>query len=108
DHFFPVGLSVPPRPTLFPYTTLFRSPPQVRLRTFRRPAAALVHCPGPRRRARSAPSRRALFGPRPHQHRENRRAARAVEGFLHRSEEHTSELQSHLNLVCRPLLGKKM
>src|SRR5690242_21575203 len=66
----------PPRSTLFPYTTLFRS-------RRRDPAAGAACCPG---RGRSpgaaAPPRR-------------------------RSEEHTSELQSHVNLVCRLLLEKK-
>src|SRR5260370_19668436 len=60
----------PPRSTLFPYTTLFRSP-----------------APTPAWCAASTPSRTAC-------------AAK-------RSEEHTSELQSHLNLVCRLLLEKK-
>src|SRR2546426_1810858 len=62
----------PPRSTLFPYTTLFRSP---------------------------AATRRAR---RP---REFRIAPRAKPG--RRSEEHTSELQSPCNLVCRLLLEKK-
>src|SRR2546430_10284147 len=66
----------PPRSTLFPYTTLFRS----RLRERRDDA---------RRRALHA---RLLF-------------ARA--GHPPRSEEHTSELQSQSNLVCRLLLEKK-
>src|SRR5260370_15528443 len=65
----------PPRSTLFPYTTLFRSPA-----TVRRMAAG-----------------------------DN--AVTSQSGFLKRhnarSEEHTSELQSHLNLVCRLLLEKK-
>src|SRR5205085_7765498 len=65
-------LRPPPRSTLFPYTTLFRSGDR------RRPSA---------RRGRRAP------------------AARAATGF--RSEEHTSELQSQSNLVCRLLLEKK-
>src|SRR2546422_6209496 len=71
----------PPRSTLFPYTTLFRSvlgrsaPLPVR-----RPAA--LHAEFHRRR----------------------RGARAA---LPRSEEHTSELQSRLHLVCRLLLEKK-
>src|SRR6266571_2172463 len=60
----------PPRSTLFPYTTLFRSGP-ARLRP---PAGARARVPPPR------------WG---------------------RSEEHTSELQSHVNLVCRLLLEKK-
>src|SRR5260370_19409305 len=67
----------PPRSTLFPYTTLFRS--------------------SPRRRDPQPPGdsdwRAGL--PRP--------ACRSES----RSEEHTSELQSHLNLVCRLLLEKK-
>src|SRR5882762_10547139 len=76
--FFFLMIRRPPRSTLFPYTTLFRSP------MF---------------------SRRAVFPLiRP----------REVEMMLTpyppstlRSEEHTSELQSHLNLVCRLLLEKK-
>src|SRR5438270_2108700 len=60
----------PPRSTLFPYTTLFRSP-------------------NPSRR----PSRHGKVDAR-HQ-------------LSHRSEEHTSELQSQSNLVCRLLLEKK-
>src|SRR5256885_7326515 len=71
----------PPRSTLFPYTTLFRSAGTVR---------------GPVGRGPSAPARRhagpadwpRAFGPL-------------------RSEEHTSELQSPCNLVCRLLLEKK-
>src|SRR5260370_7339392 len=59
----------PPRSTLFPYTTLFRS-----TRCCHRPARLATH-------HRLPPA--------------------------HRSEEHTSELQSHLNLVCRLLLEKK-
>src|SRR2546430_12387179 len=66
----------PPRSTLFPYTTLFRS-----LSASRRPAAGLRHT-GPS--VRPAPAH-----------------GRA------RSEEHTSELQSQSNLVCRLLLEKK-
>src|SRR5260370_4568495 len=69
----------PPRSTLFPYTTLFRS------------------CP--RHDAQASPcSRRSL------ERRRNRRLSRLRRL---RSEEHTSELQSHLNLVCRLLLEKK-
>src|SRR2546430_6227386 len=66
----------PPRSTLFPYTTLFRS---VRRRA-RRP-----ECRGPLSDAASADARERH----------------------HRSEEHTSELQSQSNLVCRLLLEKK-
>src|SRR2546429_3004356 len=73
----------PPRSTLFPYTTLFRSRDKDRVRPHRAAAAvwSMVgrvgrHCVG-------------SFAP------------------LRRSEEHTSELQSRLHLVCRLLLEKK-
>src|SRR5438132_10644208 len=69
----------PPRSTLFPYTTLFRS------RSARRPADPLD-------KSRSA---RASCG------------WRAAVPAQDRSEEHTSELQSHSDLVCRLLLEKK-
>src|SRR2546430_5643137 len=72
----------PPRSTLFPYTTLFRSRRERRER----------RCQGDRGWARG----------------ENRRcAARFLHGRSPRSEEHTSELQSQSNLVCRLLLEKK-
>src|SRR5256885_12210642 len=81
----------PPRSTLFPYTTLFRS----RLRRAARALAA--HAP------RGAPP---VAG-----HRAAARSAVALHGFAGafalRSEEHTSELQSPCNLVCRLLLEKK-
>src|SRR5438034_5400473 len=64
----------PPRSTLFPYTTLFRS-------------------------------RRSQTRPPPHPVRDARARSRA--GPPLRSEEHTSELQSHSDLVCRLLLEKK-
>src|SRR2546429_3444030 len=73
----------PPRSTLFPYTTLFRS------------RAA------PRRGVSAAGRRPPLRDRRP---RPGRPGPRAVRG---RSEEHTSELQSRLHLVCRLLLEKK-
>src|SRR5260221_2203056 len=64
----------PPRSTLFPYTTLFRS--------------HMTALSNPRDRAS--------------------KIARALFGYRHpRSEEHTSELQSHSDLVCRLLLEKK-
>src|SRR2546430_10332273 len=69
----------PPRSTLFPYTTLFRSDHAFRPRRMMRPAA---------------------------QHSTNGRARRNL-ARLARSEEHTSELQSQSNLVCRLLLEKK-
>src|SRR6516225_11597269 len=66
--FFFLMIRRPPRSTLFPYTTLFRSP--------------LPGWYAPSRVGRARSCRR-------------------------RSEEHTSELQSHVNLVCRLLLEKK-
>src|SRR2546422_3360865 len=72
----------PPRSTLFPYTTLFRSP-----LTADEPVAAGVE--GPRGLGRLAVARG---------HRN---------GEPTRLEEHTSELQSRLHLVCRLLLEKK-
>src|SRR3712207_6902853 len=85
----------PPRSTLVPYTTLFRSDPA--LRAPERGRRAL----GGRedRRLRGARARRGrLPGLR-------RAAARVPRG---RSEEHTSELQSRQYLVCRLLLEKKI
>src|SRR5438034_5676343 len=76
----------PPRSTLFPYTTLFRS----RHRGDRRgPGDQTASLCG--RGARGAP-----WSPARHEHL-----------FTIRSEEHTSELQSHSDLVCRLLLEKK-
>src|SRR2546425_8700849 len=84
--FFFLMIRRPPRSTLFPYTTLFRSAPQ------RAP---------PRAAAQPAPEhRRGRVRARHHA-----QAARAVVG--RRSEEHTSELQSLAYLVCRLLLEKK-
>src|SRR2546426_4650745 len=80
----------PPRSTLFPYTTLFRSP-----------------SPAPRRgaveehRARSSATVRAVLCEQGAAH------LRKVRRGPPRSEEHTSELQSPCNLVCRLLLEKK-
>src|SRR5690242_21363812 len=75
--FFLIRLRRPPRSTLFPYTTLFRS-----------------SSPAPREPGGggSAAQPTAVTTPFP---------------GLCRSEEHTSELQSHVNLVCRLLLEKK-
>src|SRR3712207_7836216 len=87
----------PPRSTLFPYTTLFRSHRPVR----RRPARRAVE-PDDAEAQRRAAGRRL---PRPA---EIPRADRhAAGGGADRSEEHTSELQSRQYLVCRLLLEKK-
>src|SRR3712207_8148963 len=94
----------PPRSTLFPYTTLFRS--ARRPRAGARPGAAAGGGPLPcERRARAAcPASRQA---RPVSGRgascQNQQRAESVA----RSEEHTSELQSRQYLVCRLLLEKK-
>src|SRR5260370_30125499 len=74
----------PPRSTLFPYTTLFRSNTPIKRRERSREIADRGHSGG-------------NCDANVHLHRNSRL----------RSEEHTSELQSHLNLVCRLLLEKK-
>src|SRR4030066_462135 len=72
----------PPRSTLFPYTTLFRSPSE----TAAPPnVLEIIHIQPDKKPAKGETKRRTYS----------------------RSEEHTSELQSHLNLVCRLLLEKK-
>src|SRR5438477_9671209 len=78
----------PPRSTLFPYTTLFRS------------HAGPVHV---RRRRGDEHALRRPDQPADH-HTVQPGCDRQL---LDRSEEHTSELQSHVNLVCRLLLEKK-
>src|SRR2546425_4799174 len=79
--FFFLMIRRPPRSTLFPYTTLFRS-------VYPYPADAS---------ARGALGSRHGAGPGP----------RGSDGLCRRSEEHTSELQSLAYLVCRLLLEKK-
>src|SRR3712207_7584001 len=82
----------PPRSTLFPYTTLFRSQPYARSL--------------PRLHLRRPPLARPVVAPDDERHHqvETRQVARLRPG---RSEEHTSELQSRQYLVCRLLLEKK-
>src|SRR2546425_8017414 len=89
----------PPRSTLFPYTTLFRS---CRARPDRRASGSLRT-----RRGRRAPAR-GTRGPacQPATDQARPRGARVDCAFF-RSEEHTSELQSLAYLVCRLLLEKK-
>src|SRR2546422_6238065 len=79
----------PPRSTLFPYTTLFRSSAPIP-----RAAKAAALWPRPTTRRAHTASTRPCRSPRPG-------------GSRKRSEEHTSELQSRLHLVCRLLLEKK-
>src|SRR2546427_8112974 len=75
----------PPRSTLFPYTTLFRSRQEVQAQIL-----------GP-----------VESGEHVRENRERTRDDRGQSGREPRSEEHTSELQSQSNLVCRLLLEKK-
>src|SRR2546429_7141250 len=77
----------PPRSTLFPYTTLFRSTPRTR-------CSGPFSTPSPLSSRRICPSSLC-------------RASRGGFSGRWRSEEHTSELQSRLHLVCRLLLEKK-
>src|SRR5687768_18283976 len=88
-------LRPPPRSTLFPYTTLFRSP-AVSDQPNRCLFAPVVGALGRRVRDQSRAFRRRRAGERP-----------LLGRLLRRSEEHTSELQSRLHLVCRLLLEKK-
>src|SRR2546429_6254505 len=83
----------PPRSTLFPYTTLFRSAASTASRT------GGAGSPTPARRAAPSSASSTPSGPR--------RTGRACATTPARSEEHTSELQSRLHLVCRLLLEKK-
>src|SRR2546422_3394312 len=89
----------PPRSTLFPYTTLFRSRAGGRGRETRGCPDAARSARTGRTRPPGSPKRSAPL-PRP------RRTASACDRTA-RSEEHTSELQSRLHLVCRLLLEKK-
>src|SRR3712207_8934670 len=88
NNFFFLMIRRPPRSTLFPYTTLFRSVTGRRLAPGygdRAPAPHRATGPGARHESRPDPPRRPGL----------------------RSEEHTSELQSRQYLVCRLLLEKK-
>src|SRR5205809_7212099 len=86
--FFFLIISPPPLPTLFPYTTLFRSDVAVGAVVRPRDDLGVDEVPD------GAETR-------------DRRAGRDHRATAVRSEEHTSELQSRLHLVCRLLLEKK-
>src|SRR5690349_22646183 len=93
-----------PRPTPFPYTTLFRSP-QGRAARDRGPAEPNVETP--RGACRSRPAGGAGARAADHPPGEIGRHLEASRRSVQRSEEHTSELQSRRDLVCRLLLEKK-
>src|SRR2546427_6623928 len=85
----------PPTSTLLPYTTLSRShPPDRRLSPEARDGTCLICCARPL----PAPPTASRAGPR---------SSWSRTSLRFRSEEHTSELQSQSNLVCRLLLEKK-
>src|SRR2546429_9273373 len=91
--FFFLMIRRPPRSTLFPYTTLFRSNIGLELKR-----GKSRQRPGHLRRAHEGRSQNHLLGT-------DRKLGRGDRST--RSEEHTSELQSRLHLVCRLLLEKK-
>src|SRR2546422_3898318 len=91
--FFFLMIRRPPRSTLFPYTTLFRSRKANVFRVGLNPMESIVT--GMHSSASSSRSRPKPAGMEPKR------------GISTRSEEHTSELQSRLHLVCRLLLEKK-
>src|SRR2546430_12418379 len=98
----------PPRSTLFPYTTLFRS---ILLQCLREPGSVVVRVQRRRRepciRVDARPCQRRVDGDRTTvEPRRPPRFAKSDVKALRRSEEHTSELQSQSNLVCRLLLEK--
>src|SRR2546422_6144778 len=96
--FFFLMIRRPPRSTLFPYTTLFRS---LRYHLEGSGARVVVVRPGFVATRMTAGLRPAPFATTAED------VADCVVRGLERSEEHTSELQSRLHLVCRLLLEKK-
>src|SRR5687768_18032533 len=98
----------PPSSTLFPYTTLFRSShpfapstQECRAVALRAGLSEMIAEAFPERSPPTAPAQLSRRCPRP-----ERRSGHCVD-WPQRSEEHTSELQSRLHLVCRLLLEKK-
>src|SRR5438477_9816950 len=88
--FFSLIIRRPPRSTLFPYTTLFRSDLGVSHHALERVLLDIT-----------------VASQHLHRLDGDRHGGVRAEDLRHRSEEHTSELQSHVNLVCRLLLEKK-
>src|SRR3712207_8035373 len=93
----------PPRSTLFPYTTLFRSGLRVARAAGGRRAVLRAERPGGERLSPDRPAVRRPGGGREALHLQFVQ----LQHQLFRSEEHTSELQSRQYLVCRLLLEKK-
>src|SRR5260370_15496825 len=86
----------PPRSTLFPYTTLFRSPPTTQAAARALTTSYIDDTVMPKILTWTLGVQQELY-----------KNATIEIARGQRSEEHTSELQSHLNLVCRLLLEKK-
>src|SRR2546430_3719690 len=86
----------PPRSTLFPYTTLFRSV-----------SSMSTEGRTPMEQTKKIPAEAVELYTRFIHGEISRRAMNETREQLYRSEEHTSELQSQSNLVCRLLLEKK-
>src|SRR3712207_7752719 len=95
--FFFLMIRRPPRSTLFPYTTLFRS----------HAARGPARCRARRRASAGRRDRRRARLPGGPTGTARASAARGTARVADRSEEHTSELQSRQYLVCRLLLEKK-
>src|SRR2546426_6527413 len=94
--FFFLMIRRPPRSTLFPYTTLFRSTAPGRGGSASLDLPPVADYLKPRRGAGGGDEERGRW-----------RGGEVEENECERSEEHTSELQSPCNLVCRLLLEKK-
>src|SRR5256886_12745487 len=88
----------PPRSTLFPYTTLFRSVDE---------SAVPKRCIAASRRPEETNATQTPLSANRSSKSRSRRSASYLFVMFERSEEHTSELQSQSNLVCRLLLEKK-
>src|SRR5207253_8994380 len=100
--FFPLRLPPPPRSTLFPYTTLFRSDQLRRIGSALADEITTVEpLPDDSFQLAEKMQPRLFAGIAPLLHHQMRRQ------MVERSEEHTSELQSRGHLVCRLLLEKK-
>src|SRR5947207_13267211 len=104
---FLLMIQPPPRPTLFPYTTLFRSRPPASAAT-NISASRITHNPRITQAACRWRKSRASIVPLTNSTGASARTSTSLRGlnrtFWGRSEEHTSELQSHSDLVCRLLL----
>src|SRR3712207_6876482 len=98
--FFFLMIRRPPRSTLFPYTTLFRS-------DLKRDEAGKEHQSEENRVPTEAPLGEHIAVERAENGRDCHRRDDHQNGVQERSEEHTSELQSRQYLVCRLLLEKK-